>query len=851
MRAYRRTLLLIALVLFGLAAQANDSARHFYTGRPLIEALEALRSQGLEIIYSSDLVRREMRVLAEPVATMPRGILEDLIGPHGLVARDGPAGTILIVAADSAAGPTGGIAGRVVRSGDRRPAAQAQVFVAGQGISLLTAADGRFLIPRLPPGSWPLDVRSADGRMQQSVDVAVKPGEIAHIRIELAPVPTLIEGIVVTPTRYRIVSDEPEVRRTVQGEELAQLAHLGDDAQRVTARIPGAAAGDKSARVSLRGGEWNEVLVVLDGLEIDQPFHLKDFLSFSGIVDSRAIEKVDFLTGGFPVEYGGRMSGVMELTSSVPEGRAFTSIGTGIPNSWVRLEGRSGGDERRWLVGARAWYPDAVFDLVDPGGEDINPHYYDLLGKLVFHRDSGTTLSGHVLAARDSVDFESEEFAKTARARYDTTYAWFNASKPWTPRLYSLTQVSLGSIRSDRSGTSEDPAQGRSLIEDERLSSFYGARQDWMFRGSDRYLLKWGVEGRTLDAEYDYTSHVEITDPIFTPPGTTVIVDRRSFAQPSGHRLAAYAAAKLKLHDSVTTEVGLRWDKQSYSEDSQTDPRVNIVWAAGERSTLRVAWGLFHQYQRIDELQVEDGEEDFFRAQLTEHRLVSVEHDTAGGLRFRADAYWKALTGLRPRFENMFNPIDLFLEGESDRIKIAPRRATSKGVELFVRKEHSPKLSWWGGYALASTEDEIDGRSVPRSWDQRHAVNAGIGYRFRPGWELDLAGVWHSGWPTTRVDARAVTDPNGMLVVQPGLGPRNAERFPPYHRLDLKLARRVRLPDSTLTMFLEVLNLYDRNNVCCVEEFQFTPKPNGSVRVERREGHWLSLAPSFGISWEF
>jgi outer membrane receptor protein involved in Fe transport len=834
-----------------LAAPADHPARRSYAGRPLIEAIEDLRTQGLELIYSSDLVRREMRVLAEPVASTPRGILDDLIAPHGLETRDGPGGTILIVARDPDAGPTGGITGRVTGGGDRTPAPGALVSVPGTSLIVLTASDGRFLIPRLPPGSWPLDVQSADGRTQQTVEVPVRAGEMTRVAIELSPAPNVIEEIVVTPTRYRITGDMPETRSSVQGEELARLAHLGDDALRAAARLPGAASGDKSAKFSLRGGEWNEVLVVLDGLEIDQPFHLKEFLAFSGIVDSQAIERVDLLTGGFPVEYGGRMSGVMELSSSTPSERASTSVGTGLPNSRVLMEGKTRGDAVGWLFAARAWYPDAVLDLVDPGGEDINPYYYDLLGKVEFHLDGGTSISGHILAARDQVDFSGDEAEEAARARYDTSYAWLNLGTPWTPRLFSMTQVSVGRVDSSRHGMTDDPKEGSTHIDDQRVSSFVGAKQDWSFRGSERYLFKWGFDARILDAEYDYTSHTEIADPIFTPPGSPSIVDRRISTQPSGNRLGAYAAARAKLLPSVTAEVGIRWDRQSYSGETQADPRVNLVWATGERSTIRAAWGLFHQSQRIDELQVEDGVQDFFPAQRSEHRLISFEHDTDAGFRFRADAYWKVMDRPRPRFENLFNPLALLPEGESDRIRVAPRRATTKGAEVFLKGEPSKAISWWAGYAFATAEDDIDDRTEPRSWDQRHAVNLGMGYRFKPGWEIDLAGVWHSGWPTTRVAARAVTDPNGAVTILPTLGPRNAESFPPSPRLDVKLTRRIQLPESTLTLFLEVLNLYDRRNVCCVDDFGYHPEPGGSVRVTRREDFWLERLPSFGINWKF
>jgi Ca-activated chloride channel family protein len=70
-----------------------------YAGRTLVEALRALQDQGLQVIFSSDLVRPEMRVASEPTATAPSEILDQLLAPHGLRAQPGPGGSLLVLAA--------------------------------------------------------------------------------------------------------------------------------------------------------------------------------------------------------------------------------------------------------------------------------------------------------------------------------------------------------------------------------------------------------------------------------------------------------------------------------------------------------------------------------------------------------------------------------------------------------------------------------------------------------------------------------------------------------------------------------------------------------------------------------
>jgi hypothetical protein len=209
------------------------------------------------------------------------------------------------------------------------------------------------------------------------------------------------------------------------------------------------------------------------------------------------------------------------------------------------------------------------------------------------------------------------------------------------------------------------------------------------------------------------------------------------------------------------------------------------------------------------------------------------------------------MSHLRPRFENLFNPIELFPEGEADRTRIDPDRAEAKGLELFLKMDGVGKLSGWAGYTLASAEDVLSGERVPRSWDQRHAFNFSLDYGSPERWNLNLAGTYHSGWPTTNVTALLLQNPGGTPMIDPVLGPRNAERYPAYQRLDLKASRSLRLGESTLTLYAEITNLTQRNNVCCVEEFTYLPQPGGTVTVEREDGFWLERVPSAGFIWRF
>jgi hypothetical protein len=101
------------------------------------------------------------------------------------------------------------------------------------------------------------------------------------------------------------------------------------------------------------------------------------------------------------------------------------------------------------------------------------------------------------------------------------------------------------------------------------------------------------------------------------------------------------------------------------------------------------------------------------------------------------------------------------------------------------------------------------------------------------------------------MEAESVVASDGTTMIQPILGARNSARFPAYHRLDMKAGRHIPVGRGKLTLFLEVTNLYGRDNVCCVEDFQFVPRSDGSVEVVKEEGFWLRQLPVFGLTWEF
>ena len=776
------------------------------------------------------------------------------------IARFGSLAVILVVAAGPAAAEAGG------RAYAGRPLIEALQDLQSRGLRLIYSSDvvrPEMLIEVEPPGGQPrrlleallaphgLGVLEGPGGILLVVRKAtVRAGGPPGAAPDLKGIPAIAERVVVTPDRDPSTTGRPDSGRIIDGDEIRRIPGIGDDAQRALALQPGVAAADGSAEISVRGGNPNEVLVRLDGLELYDPFHLGNLQRFSGIIDTSTLGSAEYFAGGFPVEYGDRMSGVLDLSSAIPAAPGRTLVGGSVINSRLMSEGTFRQGAGHWLVSARTWYPDAVVRTTDRENEGFAPTYNDVLAKIQVPIGGRTIVAANLLAARDEVEFTDADGAESVDAGSGTRYAWLSMKSLWSPRLYSRTLFSFGRIQGRRDGRIDEESEYSATVSDHRGFDVMEFDQDWSHEHSDRLLVKWGVGAKWLDAEYSYA--VRTTD-LSAPSGqaTAGPSSRELILEPTGQQLAAYAAGQFRPVASLQIEAGLRWDRQTYTGGNQLSPRLSLVQALGGSGRLRASWGRYCQSQGIHELHVEDGVAEFFPAQRAEQWSVGYEREFRGGLALRADAYLKEMSNLSPRFENLFDPFELVPEFAPDRVRIAPEGAEARGVDLALTMNRPGPFAWWAAYSRSSVVDRIDGRSVPRSWDQPHAFRFGVTVRRGEAWSAMLVGVYHTGWPTTAVGAVAVEEPGGTTTIEPVLGPRNGARYPDYHRLDLRASRHFRLGKGRLTVFADVTNVYGRDNVCCVEDVTFQPLPDGGVRVDRENGLWLQRVPSLGFAWEF
>ena len=663
-----------------------------------------------------------------------------------------------------------------------------------------------------------------------------------------APAPPDIETITVSASRYEIGRDISSSRFRLDRRTIQNMPDLGEDPLRATHRVPGAAASGASAKAHFRGGEQSEVGIMLNGQKLFDPFHVRDYQNIFSAIDSRAIDGVEVFTGGFPVRFGDRMSGFVLMDSMEVAKPRHTELGISVYNTSVLTSGSH--SDSRWLFSARRGNLDLV---IDP--KFGRPRYFDVFGEYTVDLGPRATLSINALYADDGVSVVLEtDPDEREQMDSDTRNAqvWLRLSNDWSEELATSTVFSLVDFANLREGFLDDEEKMVADVRDERDVRQVGIRQDWTWRAADRHLVQWGLQVLFAEASYDYAASAEYFGLPALYPDLPDGIDRAASAFPEGGNYSAYVADRWKLAEGTMIEWGLRWDDQTYTgltSDSQLSPRLSLLHRIGDRTDLRLSWGRYHQSQGINELQIEDGITDFWPAQSADQLIASLQHRFRNDTSLRVEIFQKDVRKLRPRFENLYDPLGLIPELQPDRVRLDPSRARTSGAEVSVSRSTDP-WHWWASYTWSRATDRIDGRDEYRSWDQRHAVQGGFGWS-NEAWDLSFAANIHSGWPTT--DLSLVVDgidPDGEpeYIVVPG--PRNAERHDTFASVDFRVSRKFDVKRGTLSVFLEVSNLLNRNNVCC-RDWDILENPGAAPELELSLDYWLPRLPAIGVLWEF
>jgi len=660
------------------------------------------------------------------------------------------------------------------------------------------------------------------------------------------PDSALLETVIVTGTRHRFpCTNLTSSSHSFRPADMTTVPSLGSDAMRVALRLPGMSSVGVSAKPRIRGGLQDELLVMQDGVELLEPFHLADYHSAYSAIDYRTIESLDIYTGGFPSRYGNRMSGVMDISNNWEEGDYNTDLGVSSFANFINTRGQFGQERpTSWSLSLREGDLSDLTDYIQT--RSGKPEYLDVAARINIAMSNTMNLTFGAVHAEDDVLFEDEE--ERASSQIDTDYAWMGID--WLPSdtLRSRLTLSwldfqreklLGSFEIDE----EDEDKG-GVLDHRQDVQRVAVRNDYAAIVKGQFL-EFGWQAEYNKGEYRHMSRIdrgELADII----GTEREVARDIHLKPKGWSGGTYIQAEWDITPRFLLQPSLRWDYQDYyldgGSEQQISPRLGMAYELTDETRLRLSLGRFYQPESIQELQVLDGITHFFPPQHSDQVVAGLEWQLQR-LRFVGELYYKRYDEQKGRFENMFNPFVLLPEMEPDRVGLLPSKALAQGLDLDFKYEFLPELNGHFRYSYMEADDRINGEWIPRRWSQQNTVNAGLVWQ-KDSFSLSLAITWHSGWRSSELPTFVPEDT--VIPLERSL---NNVELKDYFSLDIGARKYWDIGRTRLQVYADISNLTDRSNAAGID-YDLEEVEGGYELIQDHE-NLLKRVPSVGITLSF
>ncbi|HKK39417.1 MAG TPA: TonB-dependent receptor, partial [Cryomorphaceae bacterium] len=189
----------------------------------------------------------------------------------------------------------------------------ATVKIANTNRSTTANSEGRYTLLEVPSDTSTIVV-SYIGYEKEIVKIGPNAAASGNLNFDLKPKLKNLPSVQVSARGKNLLEiDENISQLTFNPSEISTLPNLGEnDVFSALRRLPGISGGqDAESGLRIRGGQTDQNLVMFDGISVYHVDHLFGFLS---AFNSNVIKNVRVNKGGFDAKFGGRSSGVVDIT---------------------------------------------------------------------------------------------------------------------------------------------------------------------------------------------------------------------------------------------------------------------------------------------------------------------------------------------------------------------------------------------------------------------------------------------------------------------------------------------------------------------------------------------------------
>ena len=619
------------------------------------------------------------------------------------------------------------------------------------------------------------------------------------------------------------------VRNTMMGSEKFKPQILKNipsafgesDIMKIVLTLPGVTTvGEASSGYNVRGGATDQNLILFNGGTVYNPSHLFGlFTSFN----SDAVEDVELFKSSIPVEYGGRISSVLKVTSKEANMQKLTgSASIGALTSKANIEIPIVKEHVSLLLNGRTTYGDWILKQLpeDSGYKNGTANFYDFGGVLTWKLNSLHRLKIYGYWSHDKFSFSSQD---------SYGYQNRNISAEWRSILNERVTATLSAGLDHYDYFNEDrniPSMAA------RLS--FGIDQLWgklhtRQRLSEKQALSYGLS----------VQHYDVQVGKYEPIGEESYIMADQLQREKALESAAYIDYEHSLTEKLSLSAGLRFsmfnalgprnvniydDGEQPTEETLLETRhetgiiktyyapeirISARYAIQENLSLKAGFNTMSQYiHKVSNTSIMSPTDIWklsdlnIKPQKGWQVAAGIYHETAGKkYEFSAEVYYKYISDYLNYRSSAVLLMNHHLETD-----VISTKGQAYGIELQAKKPIG-KLNGWVSYTfsrslLRQDDNRVamplnDGEWYPSEYDRPHEVKAVLNYKFTERYSFSSNFNYATGRPTT-VPAGKYYDSYHQKYM-PYYTDRNTYRIPDYMRLDLAFNIE---PSHKLTSFL-------------------------------------------------
>jgi outer membrane receptor for ferrienterochelin and colicin len=701
------------------------------------------------------------------------------------------------------------------------------------------------------------------------------------VQVLLEPLATQLDEVVIQNSL-----SNPGNRRlgliTVPVSQLSDIpVLLGEaDVMKSLQLLPGIqSSAEGKSDFSVRGGDPDQNLVLLDGIPVYNTNHVFGFFS---IFNSDAIKSVNFYKSGFPARFGGRLSSVVDVrTKDGDMEHLGGSVTAGLIAIKATLEGPLKKDRTSFYLSFRRTYIDLFMDEIVEGiknaGDEngvpeenkYNFYFYDINAKLNHRFSSKSSLFFMLYNGSDKMtaqyaNKEGDKGELNALTSQDWKWGSSIVATKWnyilSGNLFLNTTLSYNHYRYETG-----LAKNYSLVDTTGVESKSFAKIDYN-SGINDFSLMSDLDFILSPQHYIRTGMAYIYHQ-FNPEVVSLKNSEGYSSNNNEHvnasEIALYAEDDWNILPALKLNFGLRLSLFNVQQKTYTnvDPRLSLSYLPFPKISIKAGYAKMKQYIHLLSSNSLFLQTDLWVPVTKNIRPMNADQYSAGifyslsyGMELSVEGYYKTMENLI-EYKDGSSFMGTSTGWEN---KVEEGRGRSYGVELFVKKS-TGRTTGWLSYTLSKTERKFEiinyGEWFPAKYDRRHNLSVTVNQKLSQKLELSGSWIYSSGNVITvpMMDVPAADIPQNPYpgsVVFEQIDHRNNYRMAAYHRMDAGLSYYTKKNKSRYGIWnFSVYNVYNRKNPFLLStDFEAFGESNRKVL---KQVTLFPIIPSISYTYKF